>query len=176
MQNTSLNTQHVEPWSRWLQQQKTTPGVAPVRQEQDTEDTTHTGSPKLDNRRLEKHDESPQSPDLNPIEQLCDLEEREIHIMDKSAATVWCYHINMDQHLWAMFPNPVKSMPWRIKAVLKAKEDPTRYQQGVPNKVASECVYIYIYILKRYVFLTLRLLSGMLQILKKKLKANTYNI
>ncbi len=30
-------------------------------------------------------------------------------------------------------------MPQRIKAVLKAKGGPTRYQQGVPNKVASEC-------------------------------------
>ncbi len=30
----------------------------------------------------------PQSPDLNPIEHLCDVVEREILIMDKSAATV----------------------------------------------------------------------------------------
>ncbi len=38
---------------------------------------------------------------------------------DKSAVTVWCYHDNMNQHLWAMFPTP--SMPRRIKAVLKTK-------------------------------------------------------
>ncbi len=25
---------------------------------------------------------------------------------DKSAATAWCYHVNMDQHLWGMFPTP----------------------------------------------------------------------
>ncbi len=25
---------------------------------------------------------------------------------DKSAATVWCYHVNMDQNLWGMFPKP----------------------------------------------------------------------
>ncbi len=25
---------------------------------------------------------------------------------DKSAATVWCYHVNMDQNIWAMFPKP----------------------------------------------------------------------
>ncbi len=25
---------------------------------------------------------------------------------DKSAATAWCYDINMDQHLWGMFPTP----------------------------------------------------------------------
>ncbi len=25
---------------------------------------------------------------------------------DKSAATVWCYHVNMDQNLWGMFPTP----------------------------------------------------------------------
>ncbi len=25
---------------------------------------------------------------------------------DKSAATAWCYHVNMDQNLWGMFPTP----------------------------------------------------------------------
>ncbi len=35
-------------------------------------------------------------------------------------------------------------MPRRIKAVLKAKGAPTRYLQGVPNKVASDYLYIYI--------------------------------
>ncbi len=52
----------------------------------------------------------PQSPDLNPIEHLCDVEEREIRIKDvqpiKYAATAWCYHVNMDQNLWRMFPTP----------------------------------------------------------------------
>ncbi len=37
---------------RTLKQQKTTPGAAPVSYEQDTEDTIHTESLKLDNRRL----------------------------------------------------------------------------------------------------------------------------
>ncbi len=37
-----------------LQHQKTTPGAAPVSYEQETEATICTGSPKLDNRRLEK--------------------------------------------------------------------------------------------------------------------------
>ncbi len=44
------------------------------------------------------------------------------------------------------FQHLVESMPRKIKAVLKAKGGPTRYQQGVPNKVASECVCIYLYI------------------------------
>ncbi len=51
-----------------------------------------------------------QSPALNPIEHLWDVVEREIRIMDvqpdKSAATAWCYHVNMDQNLWGMFPTP----------------------------------------------------------------------
>ncbi len=37
-----------------LQQQKSTPGATPVRQEQETEDTISISSTKLDNRRLEK--------------------------------------------------------------------------------------------------------------------------
>ncbi len=44
------------------------------------------------------------------------------------------------------FQHLVESMPRRIKAVLKAKDHPTWYWQGVPNKVASECVCVYIYI------------------------------
>ncbi len=55
----------------------------------------------------------------------CDVVEREIHhhgcSADKSAATVWCYHVNMDQNLWGMFTTPVASTSWRIKAVLKGK-------------------------------------------------------
>ncbi len=50
-------------------------------------------------------------------EHLWKVVEREIHIMDvqpkKSAATAWCYHVNMDQILWGMFPTPSE--------VLKAK-------------------------------------------------------
>ncbi len=67
----------------------------------------------------------PQSPDLNPIEHLLDVVEREILIVDvqptnlqqlcDAIMTIWtkiseeCF-----QHL-------VESMPWRIKAVVKAK-------------------------------------------------------
>ncbi len=70
----------------------------------------------------------PQSPDLNPIEHLLDVVEREIRIMDvqprklrDAILSIWtkiseeCF-----QHL-------VESMPRRIKTVLKAKGGPTRY-------------------------------------------------
>ncbi len=40
------------------------------------------------------------------------------------------------------FQHLVKSMPHRIKAVLKTKGGPTRYSQSLPDNVASECVYI----------------------------------
>ncbi len=40
---------------------------------------------------------------------------------DKSAATAWCYHVNMDKNLQHL----VESMPRKIKAVLKAKVGPT---------------------------------------------------
>ncbi len=39
---------------------------------------------------------------------------------DKSAATARCYHVNMDQNLWGMFPTPCWIYATRIK-VLKAK-------------------------------------------------------
>ncbi len=66
--------------------------------------------------------------------------EREIRIMDVQTTNLQQLR---DQHL-------VESMLLRIKAVLKAKVGPTRYKHSVPNKVASECMYvcvcIYIYI------------------------------
>ncbi len=73
----------------------------------------------------------PQSPDLNLIEHLWDVVEREIYIMDVQSTnlqqlcdaimSIWT-KISEDclQHL-------VESMPRRIKAVLKAKGGPTRY-------------------------------------------------
>ncbi len=72
----------------------------------------------------------PQSPDLNPIEHLWDVVEREIHIMDVQPT-------NLQQlcdalmSIWTKtsdecFQHLVESMPRRIKAVLKAKEGLTR--------------------------------------------------
>jgi len=48
----------------------------------------------------------PQSPDLNPLDHFCLWWNGRFASAVKSAATVWCYHINMDQNLWGMFPAP----------------------------------------------------------------------
>ncbi len=74
---------------------------------------------------------SSQSPDLNPIEHLCDVVEREILIMDVQPTNLQqlCDAI---MSIWTKiseecFQHLVESMPRRIKAVLKAKEGLTRY-------------------------------------------------
>ncbi len=73
----------------------------------------------------------PQSPDLNPIEQLWDVVEREIHIMDVQPTNLQqlCDAI---MSIWIKiseecFQHLVESMPRRINAVLKANVGPTRY-------------------------------------------------
>ncbi len=81
----------------------------------------------------------PQSPDLNPIEHLWDVVEREICIMVMLLPAIMSIWTKISDEC---FQHLVESMPRRIKEVLKAKGHPIRYKQGVPNKVASECVYI----------------------------------
>ncbi len=73
----------------------------------------------------------PQSPDLNPIEHLWDVVEREIHIMDVQPINLQQLH-DAIMSIWTKiseecFQHLVESMPQRIKAVLKAKGGPTRY-------------------------------------------------
>ncbi len=73
----------------------------------------------------------PQSPDLNPIEHLWDVVEREIHIMDVQPTNLQqlCDAI---MSIWTKiseecFQHLVESMPRRIKAVLMAKGGPTTW-------------------------------------------------
>ncbi len=73
----------------------------------------------------------PQSPDLNPIEHLRDVVEREIRIMDAQPTNLQqlCDDIIS---IWTKiseecFQHLVEYMPRRINAVLKAKVGPTRY-------------------------------------------------
>ncbi len=73
----------------------------------------------------------PQSPDLNPIEHLWDVVEREIRIMDlqpinmqQLCDTIMSISTNISEEC---FQHLNESMPRRIKAVLKAKRGPTRY-------------------------------------------------
>ncbi len=73
----------------------------------------------------------PQSPDLNPIEHLWDVMEREICIMDVQTTNLQqlCDAI---MSIWTKiseecFQHLVESTPRRTKAVLKAKGGPTRH-------------------------------------------------
>ncbi len=73
----------------------------------------------------------PQSPDLNPIEHLWDVVEREILIMDVQPTNLQqlCDAI---MSIWTKiseecFQHLVESMPQRTKTVLKEKGGPTRY-------------------------------------------------
>ncbi len=91
----------------------------------------------------------PQSPDLNPIEHLWDVVEREIHIMDVQTTNLQqlCDAI---MTIWTKiseqcFQHLVESMTRRIKTVLKAKG----VQPGTSTVYLIKwpvCVYIYIYI------------------------------
>ncbi len=61
---------------------------------------------------------------------------------DKSAATVWCYHDNMNQNLWGMFTTPCWICATRIKAVLKAKGvQPGTSQVYLIKWPVSVCIY-----------------------------------
>jgi len=72
-----------------------------------------------------------QSPDLNPIEHLWDVVERELHALDEHPtnlhqlqATILSIWANISKEC---FQHLVESMPCRIKAVLKAKGGQTQY-------------------------------------------------
>ncbi len=72
-----------------------------------------------------------QSPDLNPIEHLWDVVEREILIMDVQPTNLQQLR-DAIMSIWTniseeCFQRLVESMPQRIEAVLKAKRGPTRY-------------------------------------------------
>ncbi len=73
----------------------------------------------------------PQSPDLKPIEHLWDVVEREIHIMDVQPTNLQQLR-DAIMSIWTKisedcFQHLVESMPWRIKAVLKATWGPILY-------------------------------------------------
>ncbi len=73
----------------------------------------------------------PLSPDLNPIEHLWDVVEREIRIMDVQPTNLQQLR-DAIMSIWTKiseecFQHLVESMPWRMKAVLKTKAGPTRY-------------------------------------------------
>ncbi len=104
---------------------------------------------------------SPQSPDLNPIEHLWDVVEREIHIMNVQTTNLQqlCDAI---MSIWTKiseecFQHLVESMPRRIKLVLKSKGVQTGtskvYLIKWPVSVYIQYIYIYIYIEIGLIFL-----------------------
>ncbi len=107
---------------------------------------------------------SPQSPDLNPIEHLWDVVEREIHIMDVQTTNLQqlCDAI---MTIWTKiseecFQHLVESMPRRIKSVLKIKGvQPGTSKVYLIKWPVRVCVcvcliYIYIYIYIYHLFCT----------------------
>ncbi len=70
----------------------------------------------------------PQSPDLNPIEHLWDVVEREIRIMDVQPTNLQQLR-DAIMSIWTKISEEhlVESMPQRIKATLKTKGGPTQY-------------------------------------------------
>ncbi len=73
----------------------------------------------------------PQSPDLNSIEHIWDVVEQEIHIMDVQPTNLQQLR-DAIMSIWTKiseecFQPLIESIPWIIKAVLKAKGGPTRY-------------------------------------------------
>ncbi len=70
----------------------------------------------------------PQSPDLNPIQHLWDVVEREICILDVQPTNLQQLR-DAIMSIWTKiseecFQHLVESMPWRIRAVLKANVQP----------------------------------------------------
>ncbi len=99
----------------------------------------------------------PQSPDLNPIEHLWDVVEREIHIMDvqptnlqqlrDAIVPIWT---NISEEC---FQHLVESMPRRIKAVLKATGTSKVY---LIKWLVSVCVCVYIY---KYIYIYIQYIT-----------------
>ncbi|KAL1261956.1 hypothetical protein QQF64_007221 [Cirrhinus molitorella] len=99
--------------------------------ETDQEENGNWGN-ELKEKVLEREafSSAPQSPDLNPIEHLWDVVEREIRIMDVQPTNLQQLR-NAIMSIWTKiseecFQYLVESMPRWIKAVLKAKGGPTR--------------------------------------------------
>ncbi len=78
---------------------------------------------------------------------------------DKSAATVWCYHVNMDQNHWGMFPTPCwicheELRPfWRQNGVQPSTSKMYLIKWSVSVYVCMYvffiCVYIYVCVYMR---------------------------
>ena len=81
----------------------------------------------------------PQSPDLNPIENLWDYVERKWEKVPSTTLKKLCRTIKV---IWHSIPpeivsNLVSSMPRRIEAVIKTKGGPTKYKVSEPGPIRA---------------------------------------
>ncbi len=72
-------------------------------------------------------------------------------VADKSAATAWCYHVNMDQNLWGMFPKELRQF-WRQKVV----QPGTSKLYLIKWPVSVYIYYVEIWVYLFYVFWSLK--------------------
>lgn len=95
---------------------------------------------------LYSHGQITWPPDLKPTEHLWGAMKQEIHVIDwqpkeKSAATVWCCHVSMDQDFPGMFPAPCLVYKHKEVRIWRKTLGPIRYQEGISSECATSSLH-----------------------------------